>query len=681
MVPMEDIKNVLISQYQFATKNDNAKDTIKVAGIDSELIASTAGVYKDGTPIQYDVTGALISPDQVDRNTVLNSLQLGGKPSSAYMTNADAADIRFFGTNVSKIYADEVRMLRDELYQLRGELARQGFIKDTVLYAGFQDFFRTSNVKYEKDAVCGILQDSLGTASNTNVNTIFPEAPTEFNVGDFFVIHLTADPANGNKPSDFLVRVTDKNATLGQITFAPSVNDLYKSNVSLYKALGGYTNGSYSFSKVVTNAIMNNKEKFTMLNDDTSTLILSTKSNKAGFATMFKVPNDVAGALSRFSIKARAVGSPGALICYVLNPTAVSSFRTVDAAITSKDIIAQSAAIQASAAKTTTMLDFDFTDANGNLPILAGQQYCFVIEVQYASNVDYWEFTFCKSSSGINTDLESNDTCYIYKESSIASPVLALSSTDIVPETGSPVSNYDLLFILATKEVAAENEEPFTSGLYSTKVSLPAPIEISRARLTMRINREGCYKTTSNTGVYPDLSSVSISPDTDAGTYPLTYGNGMYKDDTIVVGTTVRKVNDSSTFVVKLDKGAFIDKSDPLYKIGFDIYLRCNLVEWDPVTCAFKTKYSGTDTTYPGGQQIKLSLNAVMPDSVKNAPNCSDRLIFEGETVKENNIPVYANQFELQIVWKSGYPFEALNTYKELIGRIFDLTLSFDKSL
>lgn len=685
MLPMEDIKNELIQRYSFTTSNDNATDTNSVADVDAKLIAVSAGLYKDGTPVQFDGSGKIINPDNVDRAVVPNSTKLGGKTASEYITKQEATSIQNFGENVSEIFANELASLRDEVYQMKGELSKQGLLKDFTLYQGFQDYFRVSDVKYMKDPVCGILQNSLGTAGNVNVNTLYPAAPTEFNIGDYFVIYKKIDDSNSMRPSSTIVRVTAKNNTLGEITFSPSTTDLYVDNIELYKSLGQYTKGSFSFSNTVANSVIDNKEMFTMLNDDTSTIALTIKSNKAGYAAKFKVPDGAVGALSKLSIKARAVGSPGALICYAIEGNATATLRTIEEATNDGSLLCQSKPIQASSARVTSMIDFEFSKADGTPVLLGANQYGFVIEAQYASAVDYWEITFCRYSgpAGGGTDLQRNNISYIYKE--VTDTDLnsrALDSVGVVPDTGLGIVNYDLLFIMATKQVALENESPFVKGLYtSKKIALAAPIEISKARLTLRINREGCYNVSSQTGIYGNSGTLSIAPEVGAGSYPMNYGNGITSNDIIVVGKDIREVESASTFQIKLKKGAYVDKFDPLYKIGYKVYLRYNCVEWDADTCTFKTKYASNDATHPGGPQIELPLIAVMPDGVKAAPNYSERLVFEGNTLKESDVSIYANQFELQVVWDSGFQYENLDSFKELIGRIFDMTLSFDKSL
>ena len=58
-------------------------------------------------------------------------------------------------------------------------------------------------------------------------------------------------------------------------------------------------------------------------------------------------------------------------------------------------------------------------------------------------------------------------------------------------------------------------------------------------------------------------------------------------------------------------------------------------------------------------------------------------MIFEADfrEVGEDNIPEMLNTFEVQIKWESNFQTEEIKNAQELIGRILELTLSFDKSI
>ena len=119
-LPMEDIAAELKSNKanrKFMTREDKATDVEQVAGINADRIA--------------------ISAEGKDRETVKNALNLNGVPASEYVTREDGEKFLEVSTDLSTIVSNEVRNLRDELYQLYSELSKKGFIDNTIKYEGF----------------------------------------------------------------------------------------------------------------------------------------------------------------------------------------------------------------------------------------------------------------------------------------------------------------------------------------------------------------------------------------------------------------------------------------------------------------------------------------------------------------------------------------------------------------
>ena len=115
MLPVEDIATYLDVVEGFSRKAEKATDTDKVAGISAELIAKAA-TNADGTLVK-------------DRETVQNALQLGGISASDYLTTEGSESLLNDTYKVSTTLSDELKEVRDELYQLKAELAKQGYIK------------------------------------------------------------------------------------------------------------------------------------------------------------------------------------------------------------------------------------------------------------------------------------------------------------------------------------------------------------------------------------------------------------------------------------------------------------------------------------------------------------------------------------------------------------------------
>lgn len=651
MLPMDDISEVLKVKYNFSSKEDIAKDTSKVAGTDSDLIAIAA----------TNETGDLVG----GRETVRNSLQLGGTPASEYMTRTDGARIEEFGNSVSDVFANEFAALRDEVYQMRGELTRQGLLTEYGPYAGFQDFFRVGDKKYQVDSLGGIAQNS--TAS-VNVNTLYPERPEAFKVGDWFIIHKIAQNSN------FLVRVT-KNENQ-EVTFERPGNaagipssGIEVGNVELFKYLGEYNKGSFSFSKVVENALTN-KERYTMMNDDSRPKMELIEASNSGYAASFNVPEQIGGALKSFSVMARSVGSPGGLTCYMLedrdeNLVSIKSLELEDVGPT-KRVKAKSNLIPASKAAlpSPTMIEFDFQNAiDGSYPMIAGKtRYLFVVVAQQSnSGGDRWELQFSKSAyDNSNVDVQTNNKVYGYKGTEGFTAALT--------------SIGDLIFTLATIEVKKDDESPYEEGLYTSEpISSNSEAGVSRARLTMRINREGNF-VAEESGAIGNGGTISVLHDPQTGNGAVPSDLGIRGGDKVLVGTNVRTVTtDSRSMQITLDKGLYVDQEAAVHRMGYRAFLRAYKKVWNPTTFTFVES---------NHQLLEMPLVAVMPDRFHVKPSYSNRLVFECEFRDEaTQLTKDVNTFELQIVWSSHISRDAMVTNPDLIGRIYDLTLSLDRTL
>lgn len=658
LLPMDDIAQELQDMYGFSTVDHIAPDTAKVAGVNAELTAVAA---------TDAVTGELVE----DRGTVQNALNLGGQPADAFFTKSDGAKIESFGDSVAKVLSDEVRTLRDEFYQMRGELVKQGLIAGYKLYSGFQDLFKTSDIKYEKDYICGIAQDYTGSG----INKILPDAPSEFEIGDYFVIKQDADPLDPSvNPITLIVRVIDKDTVSGEITFTPSATGLRKKDTMLFKSLGQYIRGSYSFSAIQDN-VVTDKERYTMLNDDTNIAKRSITANRTGYAIQFMIPQTVTGALTKFSVQGRSIGSPGALRCYVINKDFVSSFRNPNQAAAAGKLVAVSDPVPSTLATSTGMIDFIFNPdpTTGKYPVLDRQEYVFIIEALTANTSgDYWEisFSYHRDDLGNMVDLQTNNVDYEFTEIADTDPdmtKLALANT-------LDMKKLDMYFILTTKEIAEEVESPYREGLYSAKFELPAPIEVSRARLTMRISREGLFEVSSDTGAYPDETLMYIRK--NGGDYDMSQESGIAINEPVVIGTNIRKFENinSTQMTLGQGQGIYLTQGDQVYRMGYTVQLKAKRKVWDTVTCAYVESSK---------ELIDLPLVAAIPDGSKLTPFYSDRLIFEQNLNQDPNAPAeYFNEFEVQIKWNSNFSLSTLSKFSnDLIGRIFSMTLSFDKSL
>jgi len=648
MLPMEEIADSLEIIYNFQTTDSNSKDTDLVSNVPAELIAKAA----------TDSNGNLIA----SRETVQNTLHFNGRPIEDFLTSSQATNLENFTENIVGLYTDEIAELRAELYLLKNELTKNGFIKNTPFFKGFQDTFSNGNKLFD-DTIITLRRDP----DTLPTDIIHLNDVSLVNVGDRLILKTFSGAIEDNDVMHTLVEVQAIDSYNNFIVIDKALSDISQDKTVLLKTLGEYSNHSFAFSTVKENAITGN-EKLTMLNDDTFTKDLLIDTSKKGYSVAFYIPEASEGALSTLSILAKNIGSPGALRCYVIEEKDILNFKNYSHAINNNMIKATSNSIFATnTSSSSQLIDFNFnSDINGDVLLLKKKQkYCFIIEAQQATEQDYWKIKFCThNNAGIDSDLQSNNQSYLYEEV----PASEVGTSKIA---NSLINNYDMYFILKTKEVSPISEEPYTVGLYTTKKQhFAKPVEASRANLVMKINREGKFVVNSPSGMYGAYSTFSITKDTSVGDYNGA-STGITTLDTVVIGSDSRDITSSNSRQLTLQQKLFLTQGDLVYRIGYDISLKANLFKWNEDLGIFMT----SDT-----KVIPLTLTNVISDGIGRLEGVSDRLLFEGAFFDEDNNPYYINEYELQIAWHSNLDPELLKMNKDLIGKIHDITLSFDKT-
>ena len=682
-LPMEDIAAELRSDKdnrRFMTKEDKASDVEQVAGKDAETIA--------------------IAVSAQNRTTIDNALNLAGIPANEYLSKAEGDKIIGISNVMSELYSSEIRNLRDEALQLTTQLVKNGFINDSVPYEGFGDAFKRSNIKYE-GFICGVAKAIIGNTEELFIGDITKKR--YFEQGKKFIIK------RADLEREIVVTSLGVNIS-GKVTFSPTVNILDSiDTVELYKTTGEYVRDSFSFSEIKRDVANPLKERYHMQSDDTRTSVQVINESNTGYAVYFKVPNSAAGALTKFSIRAKAEGTPGSLICHMLKKDAIMNstdnfrvdFKNIDDAKEKGYWVATSQPIQSSSAATEQELFFNFFDiANNKYPTVEGTQYLFIIECLAATELDLWKvrFSYYEDGNDSHEDLQKYNSSYFYKK--VLSTGLELDDKPITVINN--IDKYDLLFSLVTRELIKEDEMGKQEGIYTAKIVLPQPIDVSRIRLTSRVNREGCYYAESYNGTYT-IFTLAKETSTSHSVSDMRFR----EDDTIIIGNQIAKVKRITGNQVEVVSPVYIDQrimkfysrtvfnadtkkyeiqtKIPVYRMNYKVYLKPSLIDWSNWDND-KKEFSTVDLI---DTPMELTLSNVIPDGAKENRRVSDRLLFEGSFGRDvSDIAKKANEFELQVHWKSPFGFDEINdfkdlndnNFKELIGRLHDIVLTFDKN-
>lgn len=662
LMPVEDIQELLRYQFDFITKEDNATDTNAVAGVPAGRIA--------------------VAINEDERTTVLNALRLGNLPASDYLTKEDGGQITKNYNKIRTTYSSEIRDLRDELYQLKNELAKRGIVTNYNPYSGFQDAFRNNDPVYLKDPITDVLEDSM----ERDEIRIAEYAFKQLDVGDYIVLHMK------DINRYHVARVTHLMPNGETVKFSPaSAFDIKGKTTDLYKSLGMYDNGSFAFMRPAKK-IPTTQEHHSSLNDDTNRHRRNITAPNRGFGYTFRIPNSMfavdgepktEGYLVRLRAKVTRFGTPGSLIAYVINEEDIPNFKNPKQAEEDGILIAKSQPVLPELDQIERIVDFDFFDGH-SYPIIRNDEtvdkktrFCMIIEATgTVDNENYYRIMMLQhknETTGQLGDLQLNNILYEYTRREGNSDEMSLITN---PE----INSADLFYSVVTKGIVTKGIIPFREGVYTSKINLQEPVEISRARLTLRVNREGYYITgNENATSIQDGNNLLFKKDPVLGNiYDMQEIAGIgakNHDDWVVVGKQLRKLINQNQDSVQLEKGVFLDGPEqPIYRVGYKVYLKAIRKEYNP----HWNEYVEKDRV-----KIELPLSAIMPDRVKRSEKISDRLIFENEFVNELGEAKYFNEFELQIYWRTEYSAQFDNDkYKEhFLGRIHDLVLSFDKSI
>lgn len=663
LLPIEDLKEILYYTYDFITKEDNATDTNNVAGIPANRIAEAVS--------------------EEDRKTVLNALRLNGKPADEYLTKEDGGQITENYNKIRNVYSNEIRNLRDELYQLKNELIKKGIVTNYNSYSGFHDAFRSTDPVYMKDPLTTILEDSMERDEVNIPDYIFEE----LDVDDYIVLHF--------KDIDryHVARITRLMPNGETVKFTPaSPYEIKAETTDLYKSLGMYHNGSFAFIRPAKE-MPTTKSYYSTLNDDTARHRKNIIAPNTGFGYTFRIPDSMfavdgepkrEGYLVKIKIKAARFGNPGSLIAYVIDEEDIPKFKNPQQAEEDGILIAKSQPATIENDQVERLVEFSFYDgvsypvlSNGN-EIDKRKRFCLIIEATgQVDNENYYRIMFLQhrnKETGELGDLQLNNILYEYA-------ALEHNSGEEALITSAEINNSDLFYSIETKGIVKDANIPFREGVYTTKIKLQDPIEISRARLTLRVNREG-YFIAAEKGSIQDGNKLLFKKDPELGrVYDMQEIAGIgakNHEDWVAVGKHLRKLISQTQDYIQLEKGVYLDEdNEPIYRIGYKVFLK-----------AIRKEYNEHWNEYEIKDKVKIELpiTAIMPDRVKSSKKVSDRLIFENEFVDKETPDLsakYFNEFELQIYWRTEYssPFDNEDYREHLTGRIHDLTLAFDKSI
>lgn len=621
-MPLEALEAYLSIVAGFTKTEDRAIDTKYVAGVESELIAKAA----------TDDNGNLVQ----DRETVENALNLGGKSADKYLLKDDSKSLLGDTYTVSTTVSDEIKAIRDELYQTRAELAKLGLIKQGPVYNGFYDAFKNDDVRYNNNVITKLAQTNNETGS---ISTITVEDDSDLFVGEYISIKTSKEVQ--------VVKITA--ISNNRVDIAPSVTGPLGTETEIYKTAGTYNKGAFVFGNKTSAYASSDVYKVIVKDGRRRQIIKTLNTSFAGYASRCTNLYSIDGALKKIQVSLACDGNPGIIKAYLYKVT-----DTTNPAI-NNELIAESDAL--SAAQVSGVLNNYTFNFENPVKVSRDYEYIVLLKTEYANESNRWYI------GGFSDDCTEDCVC------------CAGDTYDYISEAFQLTNEMTDMYIAFYMSEIIENEIDYMQrGLYTCNIEVPD--KFTRVRAELRINREGLFTCAdNNTLVYNENNPLQL--DGNEYSYATLFTTGQQ----IVGGTSIAKVgstvNSNNRF--SLAENTYVPYNADVYRVGYKVNAILRNKKIDLTNAS-------NPVSYDDAKIIELPLVAVMKgkEPGKEAYS-SDRLIFEAEvglnSDAEINVLDQYNTLEIQIYWdNNSVPVSTLNSNPDLAGKILDLSISTDRS-
>ena len=578
--------------------------------------------------LDFNSLSRIAKATEESQTTIDNSNKLGGIYAEEYVLIEDAAKI-------NKNTHQEIIALRNELYTLKNELIKRGFADHAEPISGFHEPFRSDNKLFAQKMLSNI---TYGVGYEDK--SIYVDAINNFTEGTYIAIH------GGESPS--VRRVTDTETSGDSIDVDKEIErNIHRDDAKAYEYSGEYYNGTFLFSSDAAETI-SNQIQYSTLDDETNKKLVSLDSLNVGLGYTFTISDSLVnenfmGYISKLKVQARAIGTPGELQCYILRYEDIGDFNHEENNIA----LGSSHPVYPDINGGIQNIDFEFSD----IPIEARDAelnknvFCAVIVSKNITADDYWDIMTLKGEDKPQGGLHQNNVLYEYSVSGGL-------------RTDSDINVRDLWYRLGIREHIEGSWRLHSEGLYSANFNLRKPALGSIAQATLRVNKEGQFRTYAE-GIVPAGEKIEIQP--------FITGYSMNPDNKIVVGEKLCDVQSRISNTVRLSQYVQIEGSPtPVYSINYDVYLLAR----------YKVYNSGINEY----EYIREDVYKLDPVYIIPAPHdtISDRIVFEKELRDEEGNLLLYNDFKIQVVWNTPASSAALENNPELAGQIYELVVAFN---
>lgn len=610
LLPVEDIASYLEIVQGFSKKSEKAVDVDAVAGVPAETIA--------------------IAVDADHRTTVENALNLGGVPAASYLTTEGSEALLNDTYKVSTTLSNELKEVRDELYQLKSELAKQGYIKQNHVYDGFYDAFRYDEIRYMDKEIATVAGEHTPADNLVSLSSVDFISPGEF---------IGLVDSSGSMHAYYVEDINGSN----QVQLDRTLGEVVLSGSSVYKYAGSYNNGEFVFGKRTGSYTSSQTEKV-IIKDGRERVSIKTLDDECrGFAT--KLSNYYSTYdtfIRKVNFSLAYSGNPGSIKASIWE---VKDDSNANAPVC--ELIGESDSVYASSCSMAlTEVEFIFQEP---VEVKAGRNYLIALYCGGVSSSNTWKI------GGYVDDYDEAtgkqwfvDDTYTYNGDNVFEMI--------------PGSTDAYLALNISRQIEAEVVYS-ESGLYSCEEEIQGGF--TRARVELRINREGSYNVSSSAQLSTNANNQLQLMGEEVNACP------FVAEDTVVVGNMFSTLSSNCTNkAIFMADNMYTPVGADVYRMGYRVVAKC------------KSKIQDVPLQYGDETIIELPLVAIMPGKEPGKEvYSSDRLIFESEILSgEGKALEVFDHIEVQVFWKSSLQSSTINTDEQFAGKILDLSVSTDKS-
>ncbi len=630
-----DVTNVGTYTHPTVDETDKATE-VEESPVKANQVAMAA-LDEYGLPIAVtNNEGVILVPE---RNTVLNSMMLGGVKAEDFLQRVEAGSILTDVNEATYNIADDIRNLKDELYQLKNQLVKAGTIKDSNVYNGYIDSFIESREKHTVRT--GVQVESISG------NTAYVKSTGNLRIGDIVVFE------NNGSFNIQKIMSMGMNEFDVDLEWEGSTGPLEAhQNSFVTKSLGLNKNGKFVFGCIPEEGRVPIEEKTFIVKDGVDRIkVFELDHAGHGYGTEIRIPASLKdNVISKVEVSLAVKGLPGA----------------IHGEFWKWDDVSQTF-IQTEY-KTESINDLEASGWFNNhtvamvneMPVQPGERYILILEAGLAcTESDKWMiggFTDADCADDIHNDsyIQSNDMLYRSAEEK------------------------DMFLTLRTKQMTETEIKKLSYGLYTCDFDIHQSVA-NRLRVELCVNQEGLFQVKDNISTnFANGKVTEIPLDTKGNTV---FRDPIFaKDDHFVIGKEVGKISsvgNNNNNVIPQDDMYVVPQGD-VYRVGYELQAIASNKVLAPTATGVVERYDNAEI-YP------LKLVGVVPGRDILRPDLSsDRLIFECEFFDQDDPEsiklVSFNHIQLQVRWFSNVDNNIIQMNDQLEGAIFDITASVDQA-